>query len=325
MRTRRTFLPLLAALAAVPLTGPARAQGWPQRPVKLIVPFAAGGNTDVIARIVAQRLGEAFGQQFVVENRSGAGGARGAEAVARSPADGYTLFLTPASVIAILPAVAKITYDPVKDFAPISVIGTNPFVLVVHHSIPVNTLGEFVDYVGERPNELSYVVATFGGLGHLSMATFLKRAGLDVIPVTYSLGGAAPMTDVIGGHVPIFFATLSEAVPHATTGALRLLAVSSEKRIPQLPDIPTFIESGFPGFKSLTWNGLLAPTGTPPDIIDKIAKELADAAKDQKFTERLAAIGVDALGNTPAEFAAMIAADIPFFAEAAKIANAYEK
>jgi len=323
MQTRRTFLPLLAALAAVPLTGPARAQGWPQRPVKVIVPFSAGGNTDGIARIVAQRLGESFGRQFIVENLpNAAGGTRAAEAVARAPADGHTLFVTAVSVLAILPATMKTSYDPVKDFAPISAIGTNPFVLVLNSSVPVNTLAEFVNHVRGQPNKLSYVVAGHLGVGHLTMIRFLKLAGLEMIPVTYrGGGGAAPITDVIAGHVPAFLSTLSEAVPHATSGAVRLLAVSSEKRAPQIPNVPTFIEAGFPGFKTLSWNGLLAPAGTPKAIIDRIAKEMAGAAKDPKFVERLDGFGVDPLGNTPEEFAAMIAADIPFWAEAVKIAG----
>jgi tripartite-type tricarboxylate transporter receptor subunit TctC len=191
--------------------------------------------------------------------------------------------------------------------------------------MPVNTLAEFVDYARRQPNKLSYVRSGVGGVGHLSMAMFLKRAELDMVPVTYSVGGAASMTDVIAGHVPIFLSTLSEAVPHATSGALRLLAVSSEGRAPQIPDIPTFNEAGFPGFKALSWNGLLAPAGTPREIIDRIAKEVASAAKDPKFIERLDSFGVDPLGNTPEEFAAMIAADIPFWAEAVKIANVQEK
>jgi tripartite-type tricarboxylate transporter receptor subunit TctC len=325
MRTLRLWLSFIAVVTGVALAEPAQSQIWPQRPVRIIVPFAAGGNTDLLARMVAQRLGEAFRQQFVVENRPGAGGARAAEAVARSQADGYTLFVTSVSVIAIVPAMTKTSYDPVKDFVPISAIGTNPFVLVVHPSMPVNTLAEFVDYARRQPNKLSYVRSGVGGVGHLSMAMFLKRAELDMVPVTYSVGGAASMTDVIAGHVPIFLSTLSEAVPHATSGALRLLAVSSEGRAPQIPDIPTFNEAGFPGFKALSWNGLLAPAGTPREIIDRIAKEVASAAKDPKFIERLDSFGVDPLGNTPEEFAAMIAADIPFWAEAVKIANVQEK
>ena len=325
MRTLRMWLALVAVLTGAASAQPAQSQVWPQRPVKIIVPFAPGGNTDGIARIVAQRLGDAFGQQFFVDNRPGAGGAIAAEAVARAPADGYTLFLTAVSVIAIVPAITKTPYDPAKDFAPISVIGTNPYVLVVHPGMPANTLADFVSYVRSQPNKLSHAVAGLGGVGHLSMALFLKRAGLDVIPVMYRGGGAPPLTDVIAGHIPIYLTGLSDAVPHATSGALRLLAVSSEKRAPQIPDVPTFIESGFPGFKALTWNGLLAPAGTPKEIIDRIAKEIAGAVKDSKFIERLDSFGVDPLGNTPAEFAAMIAADIPFWAEAAKIAGVQEK
>ena len=271
--------------------------------------------------MVAQRLSESFGRQFVVENLpNAAGGTRAAEAVARAQADGYTLFLTAGSVLAILPAVTKTTYDPVNDFAPISVIGTNSFVLVVHPSIPVKTLPEFVDYVRKQPNKLSYVISGHLGVGHVAMAKFLQLAGLEMIQVTYRGGGAAPMADLLAGHVPIFLAPLSDALQHARSGALRLLAVSSEKRAAQIPDVPTFIESGFPGFKSLSWNGLLAPAGTPKPIIDQIAKEIAGAVKAPKFVERLDSFGVEPLGNTPEEFTVMLAADIPFWGEAAKIA-----
>jgi tripartite-type tricarboxylate transporter receptor subunit TctC len=324
MRTLRLWLALVAVFAGVAVAQPAQSQVWPQRPVKIIVPFAAGGNTDGIARIVAQRLGEAFGQHFVVENRTGAGGALAAEAVVRSPADGYTLFVTPVSVLAIVPAMTKTSYDPRKDFAPISNIGINPFVLVVHPSLPVRTVTELVDYVRRQPNKLSYAAAALGAVQHLATELFLKRAGLDVTAVMYR-GGAPPLTDVLAGHVPIYLTSLSDVLPHTTSGALRLLAVTGEKRIPQIPDVPTFIESGFPGFKILTWNGLVAPAGTPRAIIDRIAKEIAGAVKDPKFIERLDSFGVDPLGNTPEEFAAMIAADIPFWAEAAKIAGVQEK
>jgi tripartite-type tricarboxylate transporter receptor subunit TctC len=324
MPTLRLWLALVTVLAGVASAQPAQSQAWPQRPVKIIVPLAAGGNTDGIARMVAQRLDEAFGQHFVVENRPGAGGALAAEAVVRSPADGYTLFVTPVSVLAIVPAMTKTSYNPTKDFAAISNIGTNPFVLVVHPSLPVRTVAELVDYVRRQPNKLSYAAAALGTVQHLATELFLKRAGLDVTPVMYR-GGAPPLTDVLAGHVPIYLTSLSDVLPHATSGALRLLAVTGEKRIAQIPNVPTFIESGFPGFKIFTWNGLLAPAGTPKEIIDKIAKEIAGATRDPKFIERLDGFGVDPLGNTPEEFAAMIAADIPFWAEAAKIAGVQEK
>jgi tripartite-type tricarboxylate transporter receptor subunit TctC len=323
MRTLRLWLALVAVLTGVASAQPAQSQAWPQRPVRIVVAYAAGGNTDIIARIIAQRLGEVFGHQFVVENRPGAAGAIAADAVARSPADGYTLFMASLGEIAIVPAVTKTSYDPLKDFAPISNIGTNPFVMVVHPSIPANNVAEFVNFARASPDQLSYSVAGLGSLSHLSMVLFQKRAGLDMIPVMYR-GGTAPLTDVIAGHVKIFFANLSVVVPYATSGALRLLAVTSEKRATQIPNVPTFIESGFPGFKTLLWTGLMAPAGTPKEIIDRIAKEVALAVRDPKIVERLVSVGVDPLGNSPQEFAATIAADIGLWTEAAKIAGVQE-
>jgi tripartite-type tricarboxylate transporter receptor subunit TctC len=324
MQTRRGCVAGLAGLATVVLTKPARSQDWPQRPVKIIVPFAAGGHSDGMTRIVAQRLGETFGQQFVVENRPGAAGVIAAEVVARAPADGHTLFMGSPSQIAITPAMTKTPYDPVNDFAPISNIGAGPFVLAVHSGIPANTVGEFVEYVRRQPRKLTFISSGVNGMVHLATTLFLNRAGLDMIPVSYK-GGTAPVTDVIAGHVDIYFAVLSVGLPHATNGALKLLAVTGERRASQIPHIPTFIESGFPGFKILTWNGLMAPAGTPKEIIDRIAKEVSRAAKDPKFVERLSSYGVDPLGNSPEEFAAMIAADIALWAEAVKIAGVPEK
>jgi tripartite-type tricarboxylate transporter receptor subunit TctC len=324
MYARNPLVALLALVVTLGVIGSARSQGWPQRPVRIVVPFAPGGNTDGIARIVGQRLGDAFGQQFIVENRPGAGGALAAEAVARSPADGYTLFLTSVSVLAVLPAMTKTSYDPVRDFAPISNIGTNPNVLITHLGFPPRTLSEFVEYVRARPQKLSYAASVFGSLAHLSMALFLKRAGLEMVPVIYK-GGTAPLTDVIAGHVPTYFAPLSDVLPHKTAGAVRLLAVSSEHRAPQIPDVPTLSESGFPDFNTQTWNGLLTPAGTPKEIVDRMAQEIGRATKDPKLVERLAGFGVEPLGNSPDEFAAQIAADIVLWAEAVKIAGVQEK
>ena len=324
MPTRSAFLASLAVLAVFAWGHSALAQSWPQKPVRIVVPFAPGGNTDGIARLIAQPLGEAFGQQFVVENRPGAAGALATEAVARSPADGYALLMGTPSQIAIAPAMTKTPYDPVKDLAPISVVATNPYVLVVHPDVPARTLAEFVDYVRKHPDKLAYAAPVFGGLSHLSMVLFLKRAGLEMTPVSYK-GGAAPLADVVAGHVPVYFATLSEAVSHARSGAIRLLAVSSETRVPQLPDVPTFAQSGYPGFKALTWNGLMAPAGMAQETVDRLAGEVSRAVRDAKFAERLAAFGVAPLGSTPAQFAAMIAADIALWGEAIKIAGVREK
>jgi tripartite-type tricarboxylate transporter receptor subunit TctC len=315
------FLIVLAALGAMP---PAQSQTWPQRPVRMMVPFGAGGSSDTIARFTAQRLGETFGQQFVVENRPGAAGVVAAEAVMRAPADGYTLLMGNRSQMTIAPAVAKTPFDPVKDFAPISIVATNPFVLVVHPSIPANTVAELVAYVRQRPEKLPYAASGAGSLSHLGMVLFLKRAGLEMTAVTYK-GGAMPLADVIAGHVPIYLANLSAVVPHATSGALRLLAVSGEKRAPQLPHVPTFIEAGYPGFTAFTWQGLMAPAATPKDVIDRIAREVARAVKEAKFAEHLAADGYEPLGNSPEEFAAMIMADVALWAEAVKAAGVLDK
>ena len=320
MRVRIFWVIVLVMALASGLTDKVCAQPWPQRPVTVIVPFAAGGSTDAIARTMAQWLGDNLHQQFVVENRAGAGGAIAAELAARAPADGYTLFVASLPQIAIVPAVSKTHYDPVKDFAPISVIGTNPFVLAVNKDVPVRTIPEFVAYVRAQPQPLSYASAGIGSLTHLSMALFLKRAGIDMVHVPYK-GGAPAMSDVVAGHVPVIFSNLSDALPQAAAGNIRLIGVSSEKRAPQIPDVPTVAEQGYPNFRTLTWNGLMAPAGTPPQIVGQLAGEVERAAKTPAFAEQLNRLGVDALGNNPAEFATLIAADIPLWAEAVKIAG----
>ena len=311
---------LAAALDLLAVTQTRAQQPYPSRPVTVIVPYAPGGNTDGIARLVAQRFGEKLGQQFVVENRAGASGAIGAEYVARAPADGYTLLMAALTQIAIVPAVSKTRYDPIKDFTPISAVGTNAFVLVVHKDVPVKSLADFVAYVRARPGQLSYASGGVGSQNHLSMAYFLKLAGLDMIHVGYK-GNAPSMSDLVAGHVPAMLSNVSDALPQATAGAIRILAVTSERRAPQIPAAPTFAESGFPQFKSVTWNGLLAPAATPRTIVERLAKLTAEAVTDPQIAARLAGFGIDPLGNSPEEFADMIAADTVLWAEAARIAG----
>jgi tripartite-type tricarboxylate transporter receptor subunit TctC len=311
----------LGLFGVLAMCGVATAQDFPTRPVHLFVGFPAGGSADIIARLLANEIQKEWQQPVVVENRPGANGVVATAALARAPADGYTLMLTLSAHVTNPLLNANVNYDPVKDFAPISNIGTNPFVLAVHPGMPVNNVAEFITYVGRQPGKLSYAASNIGSLAHLSMALFLKRAGLEMIPVTYKGGGAAPLTDVVAGHVPTYFTTLSDVLPHKTSGALRLLAISSETRASQLPDTPTMIESGFPGFKTVTWNGLMAPAGTPKEIIERIAREVTRAVKDPKIAERLIANGVDPLGSNPDEFAATISADIALWAEAVKIAG----
>jgi len=321
--TRRLVPACLAGFAVLLATATAQAQtlDWPQRPVRVIVPFAAGGNIDVIARLTCQRMGEVFGQSFVVENRVGGNGTIAAEAVARAPPDGYTLFWGGPAVISIFPAITKAAYDPVKDFKPISVIGVNPQVLVVNAKLPIENVAAFTAYVKREPQRLPY--AGGGGQGSLSnllMALFLKRAGLEMTSVSYR-GTAPAMTDLVAGHIPTMFVPLSEALPQAQAGNIRMLGVSSAKRATQAPEVPTIAESGFPGFHGESWNGVLAPAATPDGIVNRIAAEFARAAKEPKFAERLDREGVDPLGSSPAETAKFIAADMALWAEAVKIAG----
>ena len=296
-----------------------RAQTWPQRPVKVIVPFTAGGNTDTQARIVSERLSAALGQPFIIENRAGASGAIAAELVAKAPADGYTLFFAGTTQFLIVPLIQKVNYDPLKDFAPISVLGTNPFVLAIHISVPANTLREFIDYAKAHPGELNYSSGGRGASTHVTAALFASRAGLKMTHIPYK-GGAQSVMDLVGGQVQMVFGNPSDMIQHSKSGKIRLLAVSSEKRAPQFPDLPAIAEL-YPGFRNDTWNGFFAPAATPRAIIDRVAREVAKAARDPDIIERLDKIGVDALGNTPAEFAALIRRGAPVWRDAVEAAG----
>jgi tripartite-type tricarboxylate transporter receptor subunit TctC len=310
-----------AALAGLSTIASAQAQPWPQKPVRLLVGFGAGGNIDNVARLTASRLSEVFGQQFLVENRVGANGTLAAEAVVRSPPDGHVLFWAGTGTISIFPAMGKPPYDTMKDFAPISIIGTNPQVLVVNPSLPAKSVPEFVAYVKSQKEKLPY--GGGGGPGSVSnllMALFLKRAGIEMTSVSYR-GTAQALTDVIAGHIPAMFVPLPEAMPQAEGGKIRMIAVSDDKRSRGAPNIPTIAESGYPGFRGISWNGLMAPAGTPKDIINRLAAEFAKAAKDPKFIAQLDTYGVEPLGITPEEFTKFIPEDIALWAEAVKIAG----
>jgi tripartite-type tricarboxylate transporter receptor subunit TctC len=298
----------------------AQAQTWPLRPVRIIVPYAAGGNSDSMARIVAQRLSETLGQPFIVENRVGANGALASEAVARSPADGYTLLWAVTPPMTISPAMGKLNYDPVNDFAPISAVAVNGFVLLVNKNFPPRSVAEFISYVKTQPQKLAYAEGTAGSVTHLAMALFLKRAGLDMTNVSYR-GNAPALNDVIAGHLPTMFSNVSDALPHAASGSIRLLAVSRAQREPQIPDVPTVAETGFPGYDVITWNGLVAPANTPRTIIEALAREIGAAVKDPNFIERLKGFGVEPLGNSPDEFVTMIKNDLSTWADAVKVAG----
>ena len=318
MSIRKFFLAFF--VFAVASAAPAQSQDWPNRPVKIIVPFAPGGNADGMARIIGQRLGDVLGQNFVVENRTGAGGTIAVQDVARSPADGYTLLWGVQPQIVIIPAMQKVSYDPVKDLAPISVLATNPFVLVANGKLPVKSVAEFVTWAKSQPAKLSYGSSGIGSVAQLAMALFLKRAGLDMTPVHYR-GNAPALADVVAGHVPVMFSSLADALPQAQAGNVRLLAMSGAKRAAQVPDVPTVDEAGYKGYNVITWNGLMAPAQTPRPIVERVATEVARAVKDPAFAERLSKFGVDPLGNSPGEFAKLIQQEIPVWIEAVEIAG----
>jgi tripartite-type tricarboxylate transporter receptor subunit TctC len=290
---------------------PSLAQDWPTKPVKIVVPFAAGGNTDSIARLVAERLTSALGQSVIVENRAGGNGVIAAQAVASAAPDGYTLMMAPMPVLAILPVVMKVPYDAFKSFTPISNVGSNPFVLGVNKAVPANTLGELVNYVKANPGKVNYASGGSGSVSHLSAVLFAQRAKLDM----------AAVADLIGGHVQMYFGNLSELAPHYKAGTIKIVGVSSEKRNKALPDVPTFAEAGFPGFRTVTWNGLVAPAGTPPEIVAKVAGEVTKIAKTPSFAAQLANIGVDAIGSSPAQFAETLKQDVTLWSDAARAAK----
>ena len=307
MATRRALLKFLAGSAAV-IPARAFAQKWPDRPVKLLVPFAAGGNTDGIARLIGQRLSESLGQAFVVENRVGAGGIVATTALARATPDGYTLMMAALPQLAILPVLKQTDYDPIADFAPISNIASNPFCLVANPEFEPKTLQQFVDYVKARPGKLAYASGGTGSLSHLAMVLLCERAGLNMVHVPYK-GGAPAVADVIANQVPVYFANLSEAMPHVGH-SVRAYAVSGSRRVTKIGDVPTVAECGYPGFKAETWNGLIAPAKTPQTVIELVAGEAQKALNDPLILQRFDGYGVEPIGSSATEFKITIDADV---------------
>ena len=301
----------LAALALVIGSSMTYGDTWPQRPVKVIVPFGAGGSTDAQARIISERLSVVLGQPVIVENRPGASGAIAAELVARAAPDGYTLFFSALPQISTVPLVQQVHYDPLRDFAPVSMATTNPFVLGVPLAVPARTVGEFVAYVRARPGQLNYATLGPATLTHLAAAQFLARAGLEMVQVPYK-DSPQVFAALNGGQVQMFFGTPLDMLQFARAGRVRLLAVSSEDRARGFPDVPALAES-YPGFRVGAWNGFLAPAATPRAIVDRLAREVAKIVREPAAAEKLAAIGVDPLGNTPAAFEEFIRGEAPYW------------
>jgi tripartite-type tricarboxylate transporter receptor subunit TctC len=293
---------------------------WPQKPIRIVVPFAPGGNTDSIARIMAERFTQSLGQPVLVDNKVGAGGAIAAEFVAKAPADGYTLMMAAMPVMAVLPVISKTNFDPLRDFVPVSNVGSNPFVMGIHKSVPANNLSEFVAYMRKNPGKFNYASGGSGSVSHLSAALFVKRADLDMTHISYK-GGAPAVTDLLGGNVQMYFGNFSELYPHVSGGNIRIIGVSSDKRAAQLPQVATIAESGFPGFKTVTWNGLMAPAGTPPAVVARLADAVKEALAFEGTQSKFQQMGVDAIGSSPREFAETLRADIAIWSEAGKAAN----
>jgi tripartite-type tricarboxylate transporter receptor subunit TctC len=290
-------------------TAPANAQAFPNKPVRLIVPFVAGGATDIVARLVAQKLSAAWGQPVVVENRGGAGGNIGADAVAKSPADGYTILVTSGSIVTVNPHMyAKMPFDAKKDLAPITNLASGPQVLVVHPAVPAKNVKELVALAKSKPGQLNFGSAGIGSQVHMAAEAFVYAAGIEAQHIPYK-GEAVAFTDLAGGQVQFMVGNIAGATGHIQSGRIRALGVTSAKRSPQLPDVPTVAEAGLPGFENTGWFGFMAPAGTPKPIIDKIHADTVKVLADQEVKDRLTQLGMAPVGNSPADFTKEIAVE----------------
>jgi tripartite-type tricarboxylate transporter receptor subunit TctC len=284
-------------------------QSWPAKPVRFVVPFPPGGSTDIAARSVADRLSAALGKPVIVENRSGANGALGTGEVARAAPDGYTILFA-ADQVTTLPLVVKnLPYDILRDFAPITEVTTQPIALAVHPSVPARTVAELVAYAKANPGKLSFAHSGTGSGQHLSGELFKKMAGIDMVHVPYK-GGAPAVQDLLAGQVPVGMLGSTPLIPHHKSGRIRILAFTSLERFPALPEIPTLNESGFAGFETAQWLGLLAPRGTPEAAIQKLYLETAKVLALPEVRDRLAQAALQPVGSKPAELAALMRADI---------------
>ena len=295
-------------------------QNYPSRPVRVVIPFGTGGSADISGRVVAQKLSESLGQQFVVDNRGGAGGIIGTETVAKSTPDGYTLLLGSFGTHTANPSLhKKLPYDAIKDFSAISLIATVPNVLVEHPSVPAKSVAELIALAKAKPGSLNYASSGAGTGTHLAAELFKNVAGVDIVHVPYKSAGTA-ISDLIGGQVHLMFSTLPSVIPHVKAGKLRALGVSTAKRSDAAPDIPAIGES-LKGYEVGTWFGVLAPAATPRPVIDLLGREIARITKMPDVRERLLSLGAEPVGNTPAEFAQYIRIELPKWAKVIRSAG----
>jgi tripartite-type tricarboxylate transporter receptor subunit TctC len=311
----------LFAVLALTVAG-AAAQTYPAKPIRLVVPFPAGGTTDILAREVGQRLSASLGQPVVIDNRPGAAGNIGSELVARSAPDGYTLLMATVGTHAINPNLySKLPYDHVKDFAPVILVASVPNVLEVTPSLPVNSVADLIKLAKEKPGQINFASSGSGTSIHLSGELFKTMAGVDMTHVPYK-GSAAALTDLIGGQVQVMFDNLPSSLPQIKAGKLRAIAVTSAQRAPALPNVPTIAESGLPGFEAGSWFGVVAPAGTPPAIVARLNADVDQWLQTPDAKEKLLAQGAAAVGGSPEQFAAYIRAETEKWARVVKASGA---
>ena len=300
----------LTGLVISTLSAISVAQDYPNKPIRLIVPFATGGVTDTSARLIADKLSRQIGQQVIVENRPGGSGNPGTQYVAQSTPDGYTLLLAFDGTMVINPFVfPKIPFDTVKDFQPVTKLGDAALVLVAHPSVPAKNFPQLMAYSKANPGKLSFGHSGTGGTTHVAGELLKQRTGLDMLHIPYKSGGQA-VVDAIGGQVPLAYSAVAGAHSHVKSGKLNAIGVSSLKRISSLPDAPTFDEQGVTGFEAVSWVGILAPAKTPPAIVERLHRDLAIALKEADTRERFSTLGIEPVGNTPEQFAEQIKADL---------------
>ena len=313
---------ILIVLAAVGLNEGAWAQQYPTKPIRMVIGLAPGGGTDIVGRILAQKLTEALGQPILPDNRGGAAGQIGTELVAKAPADGYTVLMGHIAALSILPSlVQKLPYDPVKDFAPVSLVAIGPNLLVVHPSLPVKTVKDLIALAKARPGQLHFASPGAGSVQHLAGELFKLNAKVDMLHVPYK-GSGQSIVDLVAGHVHLDFDSVPPVLPHVKSGRLRAIAVTSEKRYGLLPEIPTVSESGLPGFDMSTWWGLLMPSnGSSKQVVARLHAETVKILRMPDVKERMAAVGAETVGNSPEEFAGFIRTERTKYAKIVKDAN----
>ncbi|MBI2291359.1 MAG: tripartite tricarboxylate transporter substrate binding protein [Betaproteobacteria bacterium] len=319
MKTTRYIVSGLLALACA--AGAGAQQAFPNKPIRLVVGFAPGGNTDTVARVVGAKLGERLGTQVIIDNRGGAGGTIGTEIAARANSDGYTLTMGTTTTHAIaVAAYPKLRYDPVKDFEPIALVAIAPYLLVVNQNVPMKSLKEFISHVQSQPGKLNYASAGQATTTHLVMATLQQRAKLDMMHVPFKGNGPATAA-VLGGQVQALFGALPPLLPHVQTGRVRALAVSSAKRLPSVPDVPTVAESGFPGFDMTLWLGFFAPKGTPAAVVKRLEAELVKVAQLADVKEQMSRQGLEAHSASAAELGRLTKTEIENYKSVFKTAG----